>query len=165
MTRTPAFGLVVGLVGLGLCLLGPFDRARADPPVDTAYGHAQASSSVETSYRLHCSGCHGFDGTGSVVGRIPRFPGVIGQVLKAPDGRVYLVNVPGVVNAGLPDAETAAILNYVIHTWGGPDVPPDAKDFTAAEVSELRKVRIDDITLLRRKLGHWLTHAGVKLGY
>ena len=117
------------------------------------------------SYMLHCMGCHMEDGTGAKIGRVPPIPGITGHFLKHPKGRMYLVNVPGVVNAALPDDETAAVLNYVLDVWAKPDMPPDAKPFTGEEVHELRKIKIDDITLLRKEISADLAKQGIDLHY
>lgn len=128
-------------------------------------GQAVAGESVEIQYRLHCSGCHGMDGTGSKVGRIPPFAGLVGRFVDSADGRLYLVHVPGVANAGLPDADTARLLNYVMHTWGAADLPPNASDFTAEEVHSLRNVHVDDIARLRNGLGVTLAKQGHSIAY
>ena len=106
---------------------------------------ARAGESVDYLYRLHCSGCHGIEGLGSKVARIPPFVGIIGHFADSLDGRLYLVRVPGVANAGLPDRETANLLNYVLRTWGSRDASAEAHDFTAEEVHRLRAVRLDDV--------------------
>jgi mono/diheme cytochrome c family protein len=125
---------------------------------------ATAGESVQYLYRLHCSGCHGADGTGSKVGRIPPFPGIVGHFVGSPKGRLYLVHVPGVANAALPDAETANLLNYVLHTWGGAGVDA-AQDFSADEVHNLRAVHVDDVAAFRRKLAVELGKQGVLMSY
>ena len=126
---------------------------------------ATAGESVDYLYRLHCSGCHGVDGTGSKVGRIPPFQGIVGHFATSPDGRLYLVHVPGVANAALPDAETADILNYVLHNWGAGDLPKDTRDFSSQEIRQLREVHVDDVAELRRRLSTELAKQGVSTDY
>lgn len=150
-SRALAFGFS-GLAAVAVCL-----------PAGT-----KALASVQNphiSYMLHCMGCHLDDGTGSKIGLIPSIPGIAGHFLKHPKGRIYLVNVPGVVNAALPDDETAAVLNYILDVWAKPDMPPDAKPFTGEEVHELRKIKIDDITLLRKEISADLAKQGIDLHY
>lgn len=117
------------------------------------------------AYILHCMGCHMSDGTGAKIGRIPAIPGITGHILKHPKGRVYLVNVPGVVNAALPDAETAGVLNYVLEHFGKSEMPVGAKPFTAEEVHELRKAQINDISALRQEISADLAKQGIDLHY
>ena len=125
---------------------------------------AVAGEGVEYLYRLHCSGCHGADGTGSKVGRIPPFPGMVGHFADNPKGRLYLVHVPGIANAALPDAETANILNYVLHTWGGAGAGAK-QDFSAEEVHSLRAVHVDDVAAFRHQLAVELAKQGVLMSY
>ncbi|MCA1454333.1 hypothetical protein I6F35_14060 [Bradyrhizobium sp. BRP22] len=128
-------------------------------------GAANADENVDYLYRLHCSGCHGVDGAGSKVGRIPPFPGIVGHFADSPDGRLYLVHVPGVAGAALPDAETAELLNYVLRSWGRQEQAVRARDFTAGEVRGLREMRMDDITALRQKLGIELAKRRISIAY
>lgn len=128
---------------------------------------AEPSRADDTAwvYRLHCSGCHGTEGAGSAVGRIPPFVGIVGHFAATPEGRLYLVRVPGVANAALPDADTARLLNYVLRNWGHPEMPTGAPDFTTEEVRRLRAVHVDDIARLRGKLAAELAKRGVSTDY
>jgi mono/diheme cytochrome c family protein len=139
------------LAGLGLAVAG------LDP--------AAAGESVEYLYRLHCFGCHGSEGAGSKIGRIPPFVGLVGHFAASREGRLYLTRVPGVANAALSDADTANLLNYVLRTWGGRDVPAGAQDFTAGEVNALRNIHLDDVAALRRKLAARLSKDGISMDY
>ena len=111
---------------------------------------------------LHCSGCHGRDGGGSAAGRVPPFAGVVGHFAREPQGRRYLVLVPGVANSGLSDSDTARVLNYVVEAWGA-GAPRAA--YTAAEVNAIRTSRIDDIVALRRKIVGDLARRGIRVSY
>jgi hypothetical protein len=132
-----------------------------------AVAGAEPSRADDTAwvYRLHCSGCHGTEGAGSTVGRIPPFVGIVGHFAATPEGRLYLVRVPGVANAALPDAETARLLNFVLRNWGHPEMPADAPDFTTEEVRRLRTVHVDDIAGLRGKLAAELAKRGASTDY
>lgn len=52
---------------------------------------------------------------------------------------------PGAANAGVPDANTANVLIYVLRNWAGGGSPAQAPKFTAAVVGTLRAVRLDDV--------------------
>ncbi|WP_315719781.1 MULTISPECIES: hypothetical protein [unclassified Bradyrhizobium] len=129
-----------------------------------AIERVRAAESTEYLYRLHCSGCHGLDGEGSSVGRIPPFPGIVGHFAGSEQGRLYLANVPGVVNAALPDGETADLLNYVLRVWGTP-TRDRGKPFTAEEVHHLRARPVDDITALRQALAVELAKKRISIAY
>ena len=123
---------------------------------------ALAETSAHGLYMLHCSGCHGRDGVGSAAGRVPPFSGVVGPFAREPQGRRYLVLVPGVANSGLSDDDTARVLNYVVEAWG--EGAPHAA-YTTAEVNAIRKARVDDIVALRRKIVGDLARRGVRVSY
>ena len=126
---------------------------------------AVAGESVGYLYRLHCSGCHGTEGEGSKIGRIPPFAGIVGHFTASPRGRLYLVHVPGVANAALQDRETADVLNYVLRKWAISDMPKDISDFSAEEVHTLRDIHVDDIAALRHRLAHELAGRGISINY
>lgn len=118
--------------------------------------------SPSVAYRLHCQGCHFEDGMGTKEGGVPPLPGVAGHFLKHDMGRLYLIHVPGVTNAGLPDDETAALLNYVLTKWGAKELPANFVPFTGEEVHSLRQQPLDDITKLRRNILSDLEKRGIK---
>jgi mono/diheme cytochrome c family protein len=104
---------------------------------------------VREDYLLHCSACHGPEGTGT--------PGVTpslaetGELARRPGGREYLVRVPGVAQAPLSDARLARLLNWTVERYGGrPAEPP----FTAEEVAHLRQRPLRDPAAARRALTH-----------
>jgi len=129
-----------------------------------AIGLCAAPAAAETSarglYMLHCSGCHGRDGAGSKVGRVPPFAGVVGHFAGAPEGRRYLVLVPGVANSGLSDADAARVLNHVVREWGE-GAPRPA--YSAGEVAAIRRSRVDDIVALRVRIIDDLARRGVRI--
>jgi mono/diheme cytochrome c family protein len=140
-----------------LALLAGLALVRADA--------AAAAESAEYLFRLHCSGCHGLDGAGSKIGRIPPFPGIVGRFAANNEGRLYLVHVPGVANAALPDAQTASVLNYVLHKWNEGSAPADQQDFTVEEVHRLRDIHVDDVASLRTSIELTLARLGISLAY
>ncbi|MBT9289310.1 c-type cytochrome [Prosthecodimorpha staleyi] len=130
-----------------------------------AAGPARAGQDTpSTLFMLHCSGCHLPDGSGSVIGRIPPFPNIVGKHLHHRDGRLYLANVPGVINSGLPDEDTARLLNWVLDTWGGRDRPKDSAPFTGEEIGRLRGKTVDDIFVLRNRISVDLKRRGIDVG-
>jgi len=118
-------------------------------------------------YVLFCAGCHGYAGEGGGGGggtrAIAPFVGQVGTFLRDRDGRRYLVNVGGVSSAGMTDAETATVLNYIIGTFGRRSVPADFKPYTASEVAALRRDAVADPPAMRREIATRLKQKGVYL--
>lgn len=121
---------------------------------------AAGAETAHGVYTLHCSGCHGREGAGSRTGRIPPFQTIVGRFALEPEGRRYLVLVPGVATSGLSDADKARVLNYVLDAWGGADAAA-APRFSADEVGRLRAARVDDISALRRAVAARLALRGL----
>jgi mono/diheme cytochrome c family protein len=126
---------------------------------------AAAGASPQEKYVLFCAGCHGYEGEGGGGGggtrRIGPFVEKIGLFLKDREGRRYLVNVGGVSSAGMTDAETATVLNYIINTFGGRSRPADFVPYTVDEVTALRKVPVDDPAAMRTQIALRLRARGV----
>lgn len=106
-------------------------------------------------YDANCAACHQPDGAGA-LGLAPPLAGTLGKRMAFAEGRKYL---PGIVMAGLAgkmeskgviyeglmpswqqlsDGELAAVLNYVLTTFNGPELPADFKPIEADELAALR---------------------------
>ena len=107
--------------------------------------------SAQTNYTLHCEGCHLADGSAS-PGKVPALAGSVAQFLRAPEGRAYLVRVPGVANAQLDDAELASLLDWALRRFDAANLPADFVPYTADEVHRLRADPLIAVTPARRRL-------------
>ncbi|MGH8137930.1 MAG: c-type cytochrome [Steroidobacteraceae bacterium] len=98
------------------------------------------SAAVEASpaqdYMLYCMGCHGARAEG-VPGKVPPLANALSRFMRTAAGRDYVLRVPGAANSALPDAQLAAVLNWVASTFDTQSsrVPP----FTAQEVTRVRR--------------------------
>ncbi len=103
----------------------------------------------QLDYVLHCQGCHGADGAGSVDGA-PPFAGNLGRFARTEQGRAYLVRVPGVAHAELDDQRLAALLNWLLARFdpAASDFPP----FTADEVRAGRQRPLLSVPQARRQV-------------
>ena len=135
--RRGAVRLALRRTALGAALLVPAAPAAAFAPA--------------VEYALHCQGCHLADGRGT-PGSVPALAGTVGRLARAPGGRDYMARVPGVAQAALGDAELAALLNYVVARFGGPDVPSDFRPYDAEEIGALRRDPLVDVDAARRPL-------------
>ncbi|MBP8310976.1 MAG: cytochrome C [Burkholderiaceae bacterium] len=118
-------------------------------------------SSTAHLYILHCAGCHGFDGAGQPQAGVPAMRGVVGYFMRSEEGRAFLVQVPGVNNAGLSDAQIAELTNWLVKTMAGPSLPARWRAFDAAELPALRAARPSDMAGARRRILADLRAAGV----
>ncbi|MFZ1886652.1 MAG: c-type cytochrome [Candidatus Binataceae bacterium] len=119
---------------------------------------SQAESPAEM-YTLNCWGCHGAGAKG-IPGTVPRLAHSMGYFLRIPEGRAYLVQVPGVENSALDDAQTAIILNWMLDTFSRAELPPDFKPYTSAEVKAYRAHRLESVIDTRSALAKKLAAQG-----
>ncbi len=120
-----------------------------------------AGRTATANYILRCSGCHGLDGSGNEKAAIPDFRNYVGGFATDPDGRTYVLRVPGVVNANLSDSEIAAVMNYVMQAWGGMSLRGAFVSFTPQEVAARRDVPVRDVVGFRRQVVARLHDRGI----
>jgi hypothetical protein len=70
------------------------------------------------------------------------------------------VNLPGIVNAGLSPADTAALLNWTIATYAGASLPEPFEPFTAEEIVNWRERAPDGVMQLRAEVRRLLNQQG-----
>jgi len=102
-------------------------------------------------YALKCKGCHGLWGQGT-PGHVPRLDGFVGLFTHLPEGRDYLMRVPGVARSVLDDVRLTAVLNWMIETYGREQVAPGFAPFTVAEVAAARLRPLEDRKGLRERM-------------
>ena len=113
----------------------------------------------EKLYILHCMGCHGAQGEG-IPGRIPSLKDV-GYFTYLPEGRAFLIQVPGAANAPLSDEELAIVTNWILNAFSSQALPPNFRPFTASEVAGYRKNPLNNTTRTRETLLRRLREMGI----
>ena len=127
------------------------------------YADDAIADAAHSDWVLHCVGCHTVKARGAGSGRVPDLADAIGWYLQVPEGRAYLVQVPGVNNTGLDDRRIAAVVNYVIEHFAGTSKPAGFVPYTTEEVARYRASRPVDITHKRRQLLDARARAGLPL--
>lgn len=120
--------------------------------VVVALGPSAASAgpySPSVNYALHCQGCHLADGS-ETKGLVPAIDGTMGRFMRLREGRDYLLRLPNVAATQLDDADTAALLNWLLHRFAERDLPADFAPFTPAEVAAGRHAPLVDVEGARR---------------
>lgn len=122
---------------------------------------ALAGGRPQANFLLHCSGCHGQDGGGNPANGIPDLRDRVGYFLHMPEGRAFLVQVPGTAQSSLGDAETAQLLNWLVVAFSPNAVPAKWLPYSRDEVARLRASPLDDVPAVRAAVVAGLQ----KLGY
>lgn len=112
---------------------------------------ATASADPKIDYLLHCGGCHLPDATGAPPS-VPPLADALGRIVATPEGRDYIVRVPGASQAPLSDDELAAVMNWVLVTFNKDTLPADFRPLSGPEVARSRRHVLADPQALRRKL-------------
>jgi hypothetical protein len=111
-----------------------------------------ATSSVQAAYMLGCQGCHLEDGRGFPQRGVPALNGFVGNFLKVPGGREYLVQVPGAAQSELSNERLADVLNWMLRTFSPAQLPADFTPYTAPEVGRLRRSPLVEVAPVRGEL-------------
>jgi hypothetical protein len=96
-------------------------------------------------------GCHHADGAGE-KGRVPSFRRTLVLFSALPEGREYLLRVPGVAQAALSDQDLAALMNWMVRNLSDVSLPRDFVEFSPAEVRTARRQPLVAVTAQRARL-------------
>jgi hypothetical protein len=102
------------------------------------------------NYQMFCQGCHTATGVGGES--VPRLQGYMGNFLILPEGREFLVQVPGSANSSLNDEHLAEVLNWMLLTFSGSSLPTDMQFYQAEEVARLRQQPLNEVEQYRAEL-------------
>jgi len=119
-----------------------------------------AFTNPRTLYVLHCAGCHAMDASGVPDKGVPSMRGALGHFMRLPEGRAFLVQVPGVNNAGLSDEQIALLTNWTVRSFSADTAPEGWLPYTAAEVAAARAQRPADVIQRRAELVQRLRAGG-----
>ena len=114
------------------------------------WANAQAFE-PSVNYMLHCMGCHTPDGSGE-PGRVPSVRNTLVALASRPDGRKFLIQVPGSAQSKLSDAELAEVLNWMVANLSAKPAQQPIARFTAAEVSTYRHTPLVAVREERQRL-------------
>ena len=110
--------------------------------------HADEAARARQNFQLNCMGCHGEDGRG-LEGHVPSLHNTLSRIASVPQGRDYVLRVPGVTLSLLSPEETAAVLNWAILQFSDAKSVKLVKPFTAAEVAQAREKSLLEISTPR----------------
>ncbi|WP_233801586.1 c-type cytochrome [Paraburkholderia sp. HP33-1] len=118
-----------------------------------------SAATAREAWILNCMGCHTGDAHG-ITGKVPPLTDELGHFVRLPEGREFVMRVPGASNSSLSDAELANVLNWLIYTRNADTKPADFKPYTAQEVAAKRRPALTDVAKHRAALIESLRKSG-----
>jgi len=109
----------------------PYFVALAMAFAISSAARADQADSPSFAYLLHCAGCHLEDGSGDPPA-IPDLRTDLGLLLDSPEGRSYVVRVPGITDATLTPEKMAELLTWMVRQFY-----PDRTDLTPFSAEEV----------------------------
>ncbi|SAK71879.1 cytochrome c, class I [Caballeronia hypogeia] len=128
--------------------------------VAASQAQAYDAARARQDWVLNCMGCHTADGSG-IPGKVPPLRNSLGHFVSLPEGRQFVMSVPGASNSALNDAELANVLNWLLTTMNADSRPASFKPYTADEVAAHRRPALTDVARTRTKLVKQLQENGV----
>ena len=83
------------------------------------------------------------DGTGHAP-VVPTLHEVIGRIIAEPEGRDYIVRVPGVSQAPISDQKLTEVINWMLTEFNSSTLPKNFKPLTVREVTRARSRLLAD---------------------
>jgi len=117
------------------------------------------AGSAAQLYTMNCWGCHSPHAEG-IPGSVPRLAHSMGYFLYLPEGRTYLVRVPGVANSPLNDQQIADVLNWMLETFSKNELPKDFAPYTVDDIRTHRPHPLLNVKDTRRGLAKQLAAMG-----
>jgi mono/diheme cytochrome c family protein len=138
----------------GACALALTARAEQSRqeriPALAALQVPGSSPKAAQLYATNCMGCHGGDGQG-VAGKIPPLNQMV-EFMRTPEGRIFLIRVPGAANSSLSDADLADVLNWMLLYFSPKASAGTWHPYTAAEITAYRRPGLSEVHATRGAL-------------
>ena len=141
----------------------PAGAGRVGFALASALAACAAVASPQQDYMLYCMGCHGAQAQG-VPGKIPPLAHSLARYMRSPEGRDYVLRVPGAANSVLSDAQLAAVLNWIATQFNASELSSELPWFTTEEVSQSRHKPLADVLATRREVVRALAASGASPG-
>lgn len=103
------------------------------------------------NYMIHCMGCHGEQGDG-FKDQVPSMRGTLARLATLPEGRSFLLRVPGVSQSSLDAELTAEVLNWTLREFTDAEALHAVPTFTPDEVAEARARPLLEVASARARL-------------
>ncbi|MEM5310353.1 cytochrome c [Paraburkholderia sp. JHI869] len=137
---------------LAVCALVLGASAHAQEP---GYDAARARE----AWTLNCMGCHTGDAH-AIPGKVPPLANELGHFVRLPEGREFVMRVPGASNSSLSDADLANVLNWLIDTKNADTRPADFRPYTAHEIAARRRPALTDVAKHRAAIVERMHESG-----
>ena len=102
---------------------------------------AIAQTSPKFFFLQFCVGCHQYDGSG-LPPEVPSLRDDLSYLIGSPEGRDFMLRVPGVIGAPGTAEEVAELLNWIVEAFYQGDA--EHEPFTAADVLSGRERPMKD---------------------
>lgn len=112
------------------------------------------------NWQMNCQGCHHPKGEGNAARDIPPLE-ALEKFQRLPEGRAFLIQVPGMSRSKLSDEELTEMANWMMEEFATPQTREGWEPYSVREVAELRRRPVTEgVREYREKLMARLERAG-----
>lgn len=101
-------------------------------------GEGQNDARTHFNWQMNCQGCHHPNGEGNIARDIPPLK-ALEKFQRLPEGRAFLIQVPGMSRSKLSDEELTEIANWMMKEFATPQTREEWDPYSVEEVAELRR--------------------------
>lgn len=142
---------MLAIATLGAVAAAGLAFAEGNAPVRPPPPGVEDARRAKSDYLLNCMGCHGETGVGFHP-NVPSMRGPMAKFARTPDGRAYLMRIPGVTQTSLTPERVAEVLNWSLHEFNSAADVAGIRPFTADEIAAARKQPLLEVVETRAKL-------------
>lgn len=92
---------------------------------------------------MNCQGCHHPNGEGNAARDIPPLE-ALEKFQRLPEGRAFLIQVPGMSRSKLSDEELTQMANWMMEEFTTPQTDEEWQPYSVREVARLRRSPITE---------------------
>ncbi len=120
--------------------------------VASLQAHGAQAARNHFNWQMNCQGCHHPNGEGNAARDIPPLE-ALETFQRLPEGRAFLIQVPGMSRSKLSDEELTQMANWMMEEFATPQTDEDWQPYSVREVARLRRSPITEgVRDYRKKL-------------
>lgn len=111
--------------------------------VASLQAHGAQAGRNHFNWQMNCQGCHHPNGEGNAARDIPPLE-ALEKFQRLPEGRAFLIQVPGMSRSKLSDEELTQMANWMMEEFTTPQTDEEWQPYSVREVARLRRSPITE---------------------
>jgi len=161
LTSLAGGGLVLAACGEVKPSMSASENEFQKPGRTADISAGRGGAAVRFNWQMNCQGCHHPNGEGNAARGIPPLE-KLELFQRIPEGREFLIRVPGMSRSALSDEDLTELANWMITEFASQKATVEWRRYSVDEVAGLRsRPIVDGVVEYRADLMRKLERAGV----